>query len=284
MLQKLKYYALLMRFHKPIGILLLLWPALWALWLADNGKPDLFVVTIFIYGVIVMRAAGCIINDIADRHLDGHVQRTRDRPLASGKVSVREALVLFSFLMLMALVLVLQLNLLTFYLAIAGAILAVIYPFLKRITHLPQLGLGAAFSWSIPMAFAAETNHVPPTAWLLFFTALLWTVFYDTMYAMADRTDDLKIGVKSTAILFGRHDKIILGILQLFFLLGLSLVGYYFRLTPIYYFCVALSALFLIFQQFLLKDRVPTRSLQAFLNNKWVGLIIFVGIAGSYAT
>lgn len=272
-----------MRFHKPIGIFLLLWPTLWALWLAGNGKPNIFIVTIFILGVIVMRAAGCIINDFADRNFDAHVQRTRERPLATGQVSIREALALFFLLILCAFLLVLKLNYLTIGLAFVGAGLTIVYPFLKRITYLPQVGLGLAFAWGVPMAFAAQNATVPWQAWLLFFAAALWPVIYDTMYAMVDREDDLKIGVKSTAILFGQYDRLILALLQLLFWLVLFLVGFVFNMQYAYYIALVAIAVLFIYQQNLIKKHTRESSFEAFLNNHWVGLFVFTGIIMSYS-
>ncbi|MDR3478252.1 MAG: 4-hydroxybenzoate octaprenyltransferase [Gammaproteobacteria bacterium] len=283
LIEKLKPYALLMRLDKPIGILLLLWPTLWAIGFASKGHPNYRVLTVFILGVILMRSAGCIINDFADRHFDLHVARTRTRPLATGAIGTKAALGLFCLLCLCAFLLVLLLNRYTVYLSVIGAFLAVIYPYLKRVTHLPQLGLGLAFSWGVPMAFAAENNHIPSVAWLLFLTAALWPVIYDTMYAMTDRNDDHKIGVKSTAILFGRKDRLIIGLLQCIFLLALSWVGYLFMMSLPYYLCLIFAAGLFVYQQVLLKDRDPALSFKAFLNNHWVGFVIFVGIAWSYA-
>jgi 4-hydroxybenzoate polyprenyltransferase len=277
-MHKIKNILLLMRFHKPIGILLLLWPTLWALWLAAGTTPNYFVLMVFISGVIVMRAAGCVINDIADRRIDKFVARTRARPLAAETLSVKTALVIFVLLMLAALALLLQLNRLTIYLGFIGALLAVIYPFMKRFTHLPQLGLGAAFSWGVPMAFAALTNAVPAKAWALFCTALLWPVIYDTMYAITDRVDDLAIGVKSTAVLFGKYDTLIIASLQILFLLGFTWVGVCFYLQAPFYFSLALVAILFLYQQWLMKQGQPFK---AFLNNNWVGLIIFIGIVWS---
>jgi 4-hydroxybenzoate polyprenyltransferase len=271
-----------MRFHKPIGIFLLLWPTLWALWLAGEGKPNLFIVLIFMLGVVLMRAAGCVINDLADRHFDAHVERTRDRPLVTGQVSTKEALVLFFILIFCAFLLVLFLNQLTFQLAFIGALLAVIYPLLKRVTHLPQFGLGLAFAWGVPMSFAALTNSVPLKAWVLFFAAAIWPVIYDTMYAMVDREDDKKIGVKSTAILFANYDRMILGVLQVMFLVSLFLVGYLFGLDQFYDMSLlAVLGLFL-YQQKLIKNRERENCFKAFLNNHWVGLFIFAGMVASY--
>lgn len=278
MIERLKQYAYLMRLHKPIGILLLLWPTLWALWLAGSGRPDREVLGIFVVGVVLMRSAGCIINDFADRHFDGHVRRTRDRPLASGKVTVAEALILFVILSLLALCLVLRLNQLTFFCAVIGAALIVIYPFMKRFTHLPQLGLGLAFTWGIPMAFAAQQGKLTWQVWFLYFTAILWPLIYDTFYAMTDREDDLKLGLKSTAILFGRADRAILGFLQGIFLLALSVVGVIFHLGLPYYGSLMVAALLFGYQQHLIRERAPEACFKAFLNNHWVGAVIFVGI------
>ncbi len=274
----LKNYVYLMRLHKPIGIFLLLWPTLWALWLAGAGKPDFGIVSIFIAGVIVMRSAGCVINDFADRHFDKHVKRTRERPLTSGKVTTKEALILFIVLMSAAFLLVLSLNDFTIMLAWIGALLAIVYPFLKRVTHLPQIGLGVTFAWGVPMAFAALNNLLTMADGYVFLAAVLWPLMYDTLYAMVDREDDIKIGVKSTAILFGKYDRTIIAFLQLGFLLALCYVGYLFKLKWIYFAAVFLSALFFGYQQWLIKDREPEPCFKAFLNNNWIGLIIFVGI------
>jgi 4-hydroxybenzoate polyprenyltransferase len=279
---KIKQFALLMRLDKPIGIFLVLWPTLWALWLASTGKPNVIIVLIFTVGCVLMRSAGCVINDIADRKFDGYVERTCERPLAAGRVSVREALVLFFILLLWAFLLVILLNKLTILLALIGAGLAIGYPFLKRYTHLPQVGLGAAFSWGVPMAFAACMGTVPAQGWLVFVTAFFWPIMYDTLYAMVDRVDDVKIGIKSTAILFGKADKILIGILQLIFLLLLCLVGYAFRLKAFYYVSVGISAILFLYQQLLIKDRLPENCFKAFLNNNWVGCVIFVGIVLCY--
>jgi len=275
-------YITLMRLNKPIGILLLLWPTLWALWLAAKGYPDPLMLAVFVAGVIVMRSAGCVINDIADRHVDGHVKRTRERPLAVGKITIPSALVLFFVLILCALLLVLLCNFFTIQLAFIGAALAVIYPFLKRITHLPQAWLGMAFAWSVPMAFAAETNAVPFVGWFLFFTAMVWPVIYDTMYAMADRVDDVKIGVKSIAILFGRWDLAMIALLQMVFVSMMVFVGRLFQLDVIYYASLLVVSALFVYQQWLIKDRDPALCMRAFLNNHWIGCIIFMGIFFSY--
>lgn len=276
--EKIRQLIYLTRLHKPVGILLLLWPTCWALWLAGRSKPNLWIAGIFILGVILMRSAGCIINDIADRKFDGHVERTRERPLITGKISLKEALILFVILILVAFLLVLQLNMLTVLLSAIGIVLAMIYPFMKRVTHLPQLGLGLAFAWSVPMAFAAQTNAIPFDAWILFLAAAIWPIIYDTMYAMVDREDDIKIGIKSTAILFGEFDKVIIGLLQVCFLLLMIWVGLLFRLKAIYYICVICSAFLFAYQQILIKENSRAKCFKAFLNNQWVGLLIFLGI------
>ena len=271
-------YFLLMRLDKPIGALLLLWPTLWALWLAGHGQPDQQVVVIFIAGVFLMRSAGCVMNDIADRHLDPHVERTVNRPLAAGRVSVREALLLFSVLSLLAFILVLQLNPLTILLSFGGLALAVSYPFMKRIHAMPQAHLGAAFGWSIPMAYAALTGTVPALGWLLFIANIVWSIIYDTMYAMVDRDDDLKIGIKSSAILFGDRDRQILWHLQLV-LLGLLLaVGIGYGLGWLYYLGLIGAVWFSLYQQYLIRDRDRDGCFKAFLNNNWLGLSVFCGI------
>jgi 4-hydroxybenzoate polyprenyltransferase len=282
-LKTIKQYLILMRINKPIGIFLLLWPTLWALWLASDGRPNLIVVCIFILGVVLMRSAGCIINDFADKDFDKHVERTRDRPLTSGKVSTKGALILFSALMVVAFLLVLLLNRLTILLAFAGAAFAVIYPFMKRFVSMPQLGLGIAFAWGVPMAFAALTNTVPDKSWVLFLAAAVWPVIYDTMYAMVDRIDDVKIGIKSTAITWGHADRLIVGLLQLVFILLLVACGFLFHLQSVYFMSLMLVSLFFIYQQWLIKDRVQVKCFQAFLNNHWVGMIIYVGIILSYS-
>jgi len=276
--KKLPQYIYLMRLDKPIGILLLLWPALWALWLASNGFPDTKILFIFIAGVILMRSAGCIVNDFADRKFDSHVSRTRERLLASGKVKPHEALLLAGIIALLAFLLVLNCNQLTIKLAFIGALLTVIYPFLKRITHLPQLGLGVAFAFSIPMAFAAVTERISFEAWWLFVAALIWPVIYDTMYAMVDRFDDMKIGVKSTAILFAQKDKLMIATLQIIFLMMMIITGKLFQLRWIYYCSLFCAGLLFLYQQFLIKNRDPHACFKAFLNNNWVGLLIFCGI------
>ena len=279
---RLLQYAYLMRFHRPIGIFLLLWPALWALWIAGNGRPDVKVVVIFVLGVILMRAAGCVINDYADREFDPHVERTKDRPIASGKVSPREALMLFAVLCLLAFLLVLQLNGLTIALSFIALFLAASYPFTKRITQLPQAYLGIAFGWAVPMAFAALTGTVPLIAWGLFLATVLWALAYDTMYAMVDRDDDLKIGVKSTAILFGRYDRWIIAGIQVAMLLILAWVGRSAGLGGWYYLGLFAAACFAVYQQYLIAGREKAKCFQAFLNNHWFGAVIFLGLLLDY--
>lgn len=266
-----------MRFHRPIGIFLLLWPTLWALVLVSENKPDVKIILVFIVGVIIMRAAGCVINDIADRNFDDKVARTKDRPLAAQVVTVKEALIIFLLLCLVALSLVMQLNIFTIKLSFIGLLLAVIYPFTKRITHWPQLVLGAAFAWSIPMVFAAQFQIIPLVAWLLYVAAILWPLAYDTQYAMVDRDDDVKIGIKSTAILFGRQAKNIIMAIQIAFLFIMTIIGLYLKLKWIYYLSLLLAMSFFIYQYYLLKSSNSKNYFKAFLNNNWVGLTIFVG-------
>jgi len=279
---RLYQYYLLTRLNKPIGIYLLLWPTLWALWIASEGKPDLLVTFVFVTGVILMRSAGCVINDYADRKIDPQVSRTRMRPIASGQVQPKEALKVFVVLCLSAFGLVLLMNELTIYLSFVGAALAAIYPFMKRVTNLPQVILGMAFGWSIPMAFAAQTGTVPKVAWLLFVVNIVWSVAYDTMYAMADKEDDLKAGVKSTAILFDDMDKVMVGLLQVIVLIGLYLIGQQVQLGMVFNLSILVASGFVVYQQILIKNRIPQRCIQAFLNNNWFGLVIFVGLVLHY--
>ncbi len=279
----LPHYWQLTRLNRPIGWLLLLWPTLWALWLAAEGLPRLDLLVIFVLGVIVMRAAGCVINDFADRKIDGHVKRTRQRPLATGKIETREAITLFGVLCLVAFVLVLLTNRLTIMLSIGGLLLAFCYPFMKRYTHLPQVVLGAAFSWGIPMAFAAQTGTVPPQAWLLYTAVVVWTVVYDTFYAMVDRDDDLRIGVKSTAILFGEQDRVITASLQAIVLVTLLMVGQRFAMGWPYYLGLTAGAGLFLYQQYLIRQRQRDDCFKAFLNNSWFGFVVFVGIVMNYA-
>ena len=280
---KWQAYIQLMRLDRPIGILLLLWPTLSALWIAAEGWPDPLVLVIFILGVVVMRSAGCVINDYADRHIDGKVVRTMNRPLATGALSENDALKLFAGLGVLAFVLVIFLNDLTILMSIVGLFLAATYPFMKRYTHLPQIYLGAAFGWAIPMAFAAQTGTVPMIAWLLFVANVIWSTIYDTFYAMADREDDVLAGVKSTAILFGDDDKAIIAILQVTFLIAMLMVGSQLELSFIYYIGVLVTLGLFLYQQHLVRDRQAAACLQAFLNNNWVGAALFAGIVMHYA-
>lgn len=271
-------YCQLMRLHKPIGIYLVLWPTLWALWLAAEGVPSLSVLCVFVLGVVLMRSAGCVINDFADRHIDGDVQRTKDRPLVTGAISAKHALLFFAALCLLAFLLVLSMNSLTIYLSVGGVVLAFIYPFMKRHTYLPQVFLGAAFAWAVPMAYAAQTNELPSIVWLIYMATLIWTVAYDTMYAMVDRDDDLKIGVKSTAILFGHADRAIIAFLQVLVVLTLCIIGQQEKLGEFYFLGVAVASVLFVYQQHLIRHRDRDACFQAFLNNNWVGLVIFIAL------
>ena len=271
-------YIRLMRLDRPIGSLLLLWPTYWALFLSADGWPDLDILFIFTLGVFIMRTAGCVINDFADRKIDKHIVRTQQRPLATGEISSNSALVLFGLLLLIALGLVLQTNILTIKLSLIAVLLATLYPFTKRWTNLPQLVLGAAFGMSVPMAFSAQTGVVPLTAWLVFIATLVWTLIYDTFYAMADRDEDLKIGVKSTAILFAKYDQIIITLLQILLIIVLILIGNVFDLGLIYDFSLVIISFFMIYHQFLLKKRQKEEYFKAFLNNNFIGMTAFLGI------
>lgn len=275
-------YWRLMRLDRPIGIWLLLWPTLWALWIAGEGRPDGGVFLIFVLGTIVMRSAGCIVNDFADRNIDLHVARTRNRPLATGELSVAKAAAAFVALMAVGLGLVLLLNPLTQVLAVIGAVVAIVYPFAKRVIATPQFVLGVAFSWGVPMAFAAQLGEIPRTAWLLFVVTAAWVVVYDTQYAMTDRPDDIKIGVKSTAVLFGDLDRAFIGALQLMVLLGLLLLGHGTGRGGWYLAGVGAAAVFMLYQQYLIRERDPARCFAAFLNNAWLGLSVFVGLVLDY--
>jgi 4-hydroxybenzoate polyprenyltransferase len=280
--RRLGHYWRLMRFDKPIGILLLLWPALWALWIAGQGRPDPRVLFVIVAGVVIMRAAGCVINDYADRDFDPHVQRTRQRPIAAGLVSPKEALILFVGLCLTALGLVCLLNGLTIALSVPGAFLAASYPFMKRYTHLPQAYLGVAFGWAVPMSFAAQTGSIPLVAWELFLATVVWALIYDTMYAMVDRDDDLTIGVKSTAILFGDHDRQIIGGLQVLMLAILAGIGLQLGLSAPYYLGLLIAAGLFVYQQVLIVHSVKADCFKAFLNNHWFGAAVFAGLAVNY--
>lgn len=276
---RLADYARLLRLDRPIGSLLLLWPTYWALWLAADGFPGIGNFIVFTLGVFLMRAAGCAINDFADRKVDRHVKRTKDRPLTSGRIEAWEAVALFAGICLAAfLMVVLFTNTLTLYLSFGGVILAFIYPFMKRYTHLPQLFLGAAFSWAIPMAWAAEAGEVTRMAWLLFTANVLWTVAYDTLYAMVDRDDDIRIGIKSTAILFGEADRAVIAILQAMVVLILILVGQQAELGVFYYLGLVAMACLFVFQQHLARYRERDGCFKAFLNNNWAGFAVFTGL------
>ena len=277
--KNLNHYFALMRIDRPIGTYLVMWPALWSLWLAAKGVPDIHLLLVFISGAFLMRSAGCVINDFADRHIDGHVQRTQHRPLATAVITSKEALQLFILLCLSAAALLLFTNALTASYAVLAFLLATLYPFTKRFTQLPQVILGMAFSCSIPMAFAAQTNNVPLVALALYFAVISWVVAYDTFYAMVDREDDIKINVKSTAILFGRHDRIITALLQLIFLALLVLIGHQQALGTIYFSSLLIISGLFLYQQHLIKDRSPAACFKAFLNNNFVGMAVFIGIA-----
>ncbi len=271
-------YLRLMRLDRPIGTFLLLWPTLWALWLASDGRPDPTIVLIFIAGTFVMRAAGCVVNDYTDRDFDPHVERTRNRPLATGELTPTRALIVFFILLLIALLLVLQLNTATIKFSLLGALIAVLYPLAKRVTNLPQLVLGIAFSWGIPMSYTALTNSLPPEAWILFVANFAWIVAYDTQYAMVDREDDIKIGIKSTAILFGQHDNLIVGLLHLLTLLILTMLGWKLSIGWHFYLGLGAAGMFAVYQQHLCRERQRDQCFKAFLNNNWFGVMVFAGI------
>ena len=280
-LPRWKDFAQLARIDRPIGTFLLLWPTFWALWLAAAGWPSLHNIVVFIAGVILTRSAGCVINDYADRKVDGHVHRTQERPLVTGKIKPQEALIYAASLFLIAFILVLTTNAPTIYLSFLALFLATIYPFAKRHTHLPQVVLGAAFGCSIPMAFTAETGTLTTQVWLLFIANLLWTVAYDTQYAMVDRDDDLKIGIKSTAILFGEMDNLMIGCLQILTLIALLMVGNQLDLGWSFYLSLAIAAVVFVWQQLQTQNREKEGCFKAFLSNHWIGAIIFLGIATS---
>lgn len=275
-------YARLTRLHRPIGNFLLLWPMLWALWIAAAGPPDPGVLVVFVLGVLVMRAAGCVINDYADRHFDGRVKRTRDRPMAIGAVSAQEALLLFVLLCLVAFGLVLLMNRLTIGLSVVGVVLAATYPFMKRHTHLPQVHLGAAFGWAVPMAFAAQLGHVPAIAWLIFLAAVIWASIYDTEYAMVDRDDDLRIGIKSTAILLGRYDRLVIALLQLLMTAILIGIGVSAHLGGVFWLALMAATLLFGYQQYLIRERRREECFRAFLNNNIYGGVVFIGVVLHY--
>jgi len=272
----------LMRLDRPIGTYLLLWPTLWALWFAGEGSPSLANLIIFTLGVVSMRAAGCVINDYADRNVDGSVERTKNRPLPAGEIQPHQALILFFLLLCLSLALVLMTNQLTIILSFGGLALAATYPFLKRFTHLPQLGLGAAWAWAVPMAFAAERNQLPVTLWLIFVAVILWTIAFDTYYAMVDREDDLKVGIKSTAILFGRYDLLIIALLQLTALILLLIAGLEFGRSWFYMSGLIAAALYFVNQHIQARSREREACFESFLNNHRIGMVIFIGLAMDY--
>ncbi|KZY37655.1 MULTISPECIES: 4-hydroxybenzoate octaprenyltransferase [unclassified Oleiphilus] len=271
-------YVRLARLDKPIGIYLVLWPTLWALWFAAEGIPAMDVLAIFIAGSVFMRSAGCVINDFADRKIDGHVKRTEARPLVTGRVSAKQALIFFAVLCLLSFILVLFTNELTIYLSFGALALASAYPFMKRYTYLPQVVLGAAFAWSVPMAYAAQVNELPAHIWLIYMATVLWTVAYDTMYAMVDRDDDIKIGVKSTAILFGSADRAIIAFLQVLVILTLSLLGEQLEMGQFYFLSIVVASVLFVYQQHLIRHRDRDECFKAFLNNNWVGMVLFLGL------
>jgi 4-hydroxybenzoate polyprenyltransferase len=279
---RLQQYLLLTRLNRPIGSFLLLWPTLWALWIAAEGMPSLHLLSVFVLGTFLSRSAGCVMNDYADRNIDTHVERTRNRPLTTGKVSNKEALIVAITLVVIAFLLVLTTNRLTILLSFFAVPMAIIYPYMKRHTYLPQFFLGIAFGWGIPMAFAAQSGTVPNIVWLIFIANLLWTVVFDSIYAMVDRKHDLQIGIKSTAILFDDADKTIIGIMQSMVLIVLLIIGDQLELSWLYFTSLFIAAGFSIYQQYLIKDRIPARCFQAFLNNNWFGATVFTGIVLSY--
>ncbi len=275
-------YIDLTRLNRPIGIWLLLWPTLWAVWIAGRGKPDPRIFVIFVTGTVLMRSAGCAVNDYADRSFDPHVARTAHRPLAEGRITTTEALILFGVLALASLALVLQLNKLTLLFALGGAFLAVTYPFIKRFLSVPQMYLGIAFGWGIPMAFAAELDHVPLVTWLFVIANMLWVTVYDTIYAMVDRDDDVKIGVRSTAILFGDSDRHIIAVLQALTILALYLAGRRLNMGGWYYAGLIAGALFFIRHLWMIRNRDREGCFRAFLDNHYFGLSVFIGILLNY--
>lgn len=281
--QRLALYARLARLHRPIGILLLLWPMLWALWMAAGGVPNLDVLAIFVLGTVLMRSAGCVINDYADRNFDGHVERTRTRPLATGAVSEREALTVFVVLLALAALLVLATNTLTVMMSFGGALLAITYPFAKRYTHLPQVHLGAAFGWAVPMAYTAQSGDVTPMTWLLFSTAVLWAVIYDTEYAMVDRDDDLTIGIRTSAITLGRFDVAAVMLFYALFIAVWGVLGATLRFGPAYFAGLAAAALIAAWHFTLIRDRSREGCFRAFRLNHWIGFVVLVGVVADHS-
>lgn len=280
--EQLRNYAQLMRLDKPIGIWLLMWPMLWALWIAGKGHPDGGVFIVFALGVVVMRSAGCVLNDFVDRNIDPYVERTRHRPIASGAVSPAEALMLFAGLSMIAIGLAAMLNRPAQILAVIAAGLTIAYPFIKRFVSIPQFFLGAAFGWAVPMAFAAQTGLTTQLAWLVFGAALVWAVIYDTFYAMVDREDDIRVGVKSTAVLFGDLDLFVIGGLQILMLVALLFVGDMAELEYWYYFSLFIAALLMVYHQWLARDRKKSGCFAAFLHNHFIGMVVFIGIMLHY--
>ena len=280
--QKIIFFIRLMRLDKPIGIFLLLWPMLIALWVAGKGKPNPTIVCIFILGAIIMRSAGCVINDLFDRRFDISVERTKNRPLAVGAISIKEALFVFFTLIFFGFLLVLQLNILTIMMSIMALLLAIVYPLMKRYTHLAQVVLGATFGWAVPMAFTALTHQIPPEAWLIYFATCCWAIVYDTEYAMADRGDDIKLNLKSTAILFGKADRSMIALFQLCMFLLLIGFGVDLGLGKIYYGSLFLASFFSVYQQYLIKKRIPINCFKAFLNNNFLGGTVFLGLVLDY--
>ena len=280
--RRLRDLVELARLHRPIGIWLLLWPVLWAVWVAGGSHPSPKVLVVFVLGTVAMRSAGCVVNDLADRDFDPFVKRTRDRPIASRRIAPYEAVVWFLVLVGLALALVMQLDKYTIRMSVIGAVLAVSYPFFKRFFPLPQFYLGLAFTWGVPMAFMAQTGRIPRVAWILFFAGIIWAAVYDTMYAMVDRKDDLRIGIKSTAILFGDADRVIIGVMQLMVLFALWLVGDEAKLGLWYRASLAAGAAFFAYQQWLIRAREPDACFRAFNNNHYFGLVVFIGLALDY--
>jgi 4-hydroxybenzoate polyprenyltransferase len=281
--RRLADFGRLMRLNRPIGIWLLMWPMLWALWIGASGHPPGRVFLVMVLGVVVMRSAGCVVNDFADRNVDPHVRRTRDRPLAARRVSPYEALVLFAMLVGLAWFLVTRLDPLTVRLSFIGAVLTITYPLMKRLIPLPQFYLGLSFGWAVPMAFTAEVGGVPRAGWVIFCVAVLWAAIYDTLYAMVDREDDLRIGVRSTAILFGDMDRLIIGAMQGMMLFALVLVGRSLQFGHWYLYGIAAAGLLFVYQQWLIRERDPADCFRAFLNNHYVGMAIFIGIVLEYS-
>lgn len=276
--KKISNYSQLMRLEKPIGTLLLLWPTLWGLWFAAGGVPPIGILLTFIVGVVVMRSAGCVVNDITDRHLDGHVARTKNRPLVTGRIKLSEAIVLFLFLSALAFLCALFLNPLTLGMAVIGLLITILYPFMKRITHWPQLMLGVAFSWGVLMAYTAINNNLSWEAIELFIIAFLWAVSYDTIYAMVDRKDDIKVGIKSTAVMLGRYDVIFVTLLHGMVLLGLLWFAREKQLGNLFYLAWFIAVAIVIVQTALIRDRDPEKCFKAFLNNHWFGAVIYFGV------